>query len=157
VSRGEPPRRQRGAALVELAVAAPLVLLLLFGTIEAAWAFAQAADVRHGVREGARLAAVDFGDAAAIAEEVCDRMDLTTDPARVGVRFSGFDPAASGARGDAARITVTQSYDSLTGFLDPLFQDRSISSTVEFRLEQPLSGTASWWNDTETYRCDRFG
>jgi Flp pilus assembly protein TadG len=48
------PRSQRGAALVELAVILPLFVLLIFGMIEAGWAFAQANDVRHGAREGRR-------------------------------------------------------------------------------------------------------
>ncbi|MGI9584504.1 MAG: TadE/TadG family type IV pilus assembly protein, partial [Acidimicrobiia bacterium] len=68
--------RESGAALVEMAMVLPLVVLLLFGMIEASWAFAQANDVRHGTREGARLAAVDYGDVAAIGTEVCDRMDI---------------------------------------------------------------------------------
>ena len=51
--------QESGAALVEMAVILPLLVLLLFGVIEASWAFAQANDVRHGAREGARLAAVE--------------------------------------------------------------------------------------------------
>lgn len=144
-------RRQRGAALVEMAIVAPLLILLFFGIIEGSWAYAQANDVRHGAREGARLAAVDFGDAATIAAEVCDRMDLKTTPENVTVAFSGFDGA--GVRGDTATITVRQTYDSVTGVLDPFFQGRVIGSSIEFRVERPLTGSASWWGDTTVRPC----
>ena len=46
-----------------MALVAPFLLLLLFGIIEFAWVFGQNLSVTHGAREGARLAAVDFGDA----------------------------------------------------------------------------------------------
>ena len=69
-------RREQGASLVEFAVILPLLVMLIFGVIEASWAFAQHNDVRHGAREGARLSAVDHGTLPQIGQEVCDRMDL---------------------------------------------------------------------------------
>ena len=59
-----------------MAFTLPLLLLLLFGIIEASWAFSQQNNIRHGAREGARLAAVDYGTVATIGQEVCDRMDI---------------------------------------------------------------------------------
>ena len=50
-----------GAALVEFALIAPILFLLIFGVIEFGWAFSQNMDVRHGARETARLAAVNYG------------------------------------------------------------------------------------------------
>ncbi len=140
--------RESGAALVEMALVAPLLLLLLFGIIEASWAFSQTADLRHGAREGARLAAVDFGDRDVIRAEVCSRMDLSTDPARVEIVFSDLN--GTGERNDSARITVRQQYSSLTGFLDGIFQDKMLTSSIEFRLERPVDGTASWWGAPDT-------
>ncbi|HSP04647.1 MAG TPA: TadE family protein, partial [Acidimicrobiales bacterium] len=50
---------ERGAALVEFALIATPLFLILFGTIEFGWAFFQLNDIRHGAREGIRLVAVD--------------------------------------------------------------------------------------------------
>ncbi|MDX1747957.1 MAG: TadE/TadG family type IV pilus assembly protein, partial [Halobacteriales archaeon] len=69
--------RERGAALVEFAVLAPLLILLVLGIVEFGWKFGQFNDVRHGAREGGRYAAVD-GDGtgnAAIHTRVCQAMD----------------------------------------------------------------------------------
>ena len=81
---------KRGANLVEFAILAPLLVMLLFGIIEFAWIFAQNLYVRHGAREGARLAAVNFpagvnnggartaANRPALVNETCGRMDLAT-------------------------------------------------------------------------------
>jgi hypothetical protein len=145
--------REKGAVLVEFALILPIFLMLIFGIVEASWAFAQASDVRHGVREGARLAAVDFGNAPAIGAQMCDRMDLKTDPSRVTIRFHTFN--GPGERGNSASLRVEHKYDSLTGFLDPIFQDTVISSDIEFRVERPVAGQgpAQWWGDGGVITC----
>ena len=40
---------EKGASLVEFALILPLFLLLIFGMMEAAWAFAQTNDIHHAV------------------------------------------------------------------------------------------------------------
>jgi Flp pilus assembly protein TadG len=135
---------ERGAALVEFAVILPVLLVLLFGIIEASWAFAQQNDVRHGAREGARLAAVDFGDVNAIANEVCARMEIVYPAKTPTVELTPL--SASGGTGGHAKITVSTNPDSLTGFVDGLIGAIRLESTIEFRLEQPGIGEAQWWN-----------
>ena len=134
-----------GAALVEFAIILPLVVLLLFGIIEASWAFSQASDVRHGAREGARLAAVDWGDITAIGNEVCDRMDIGGSIVTVTLG-AATTPAEAGTRGSEGRITVQVTYQSITGFLDAWLGGKEITSDIDFNLEQPTTGEASWWN-----------
>ncbi len=113
--------------------------------IEASWAFAQSNDVRHGAREGARLAAVDFGDVTAIATEICDRMD--TKGGGITVTLGSGNPTPDpGDQGSVGRITVTTTYASITGVVDQFFNGRSLSSDIDFVLEQPLNGEAQWWN-----------
>ena len=146
--------RQSGAAMVELAVILPIFVLLLFGMIEASWAFAQSNDVRHGAREGARLAAVDFGDVATIGAEVCDRMDVTGGGVTVTLS-PGSSPADPGDRGSTGRIQVTVVYSSITGAVDQFFDGKTLSSDIDFILEQPLTGEAQWWNTGSggTFTC----
>jgi Flp pilus assembly protein TadG len=136
---------ERGAALVEFAIILPLVVLLLFGIVEASWAFSQANDARHGAREGARLAAVDWGDVTAIGTEVCDRMDIGGSIVTVTLA-AATSPAEAGNRGSEGRITVQVTYQSITGFLDGWLGGKQITSDIDFNLEQPITGEASWWN-----------
>lgn len=134
-----------------MAIILPLVVLLLFGIIEASWAFAQANDVRHGAREGARLAAVDYGDVATIGAEVCDRMDIQGSGVTVSLG-DGSSGADDGARGSEGQITVEVTYQSLTGFLDTWFGGKKLNSDIFFVTEQPLTPSAQWWSGG-THSC----
>jgi Flp pilus assembly protein TadG len=140
--------REKGANLVEFALIAPFLILLLFGIIEFAWLFAQNLDVRHGAREGGRLAAVNYPvgptdgsvarngtDTAALVSEICGRMDIATG-ATVGLQ-------SAGGVGDAVAVAVSAPGNTLTGLLDwALPPGLTLSSTIESRLEQP----ATWSN-----------
>jgi hypothetical protein len=62
MSRRHHRRGEKGAALIEFAIVAPLVLLLVMGTIDFGFIFNDTLQLRQGVREGAREAAVgSFG------------------------------------------------------------------------------------------------
>ena len=50
-------RSERGANLVEFAMVAPFLILLLVGVVEFSWTLATNLDVKQGAREGARLTA----------------------------------------------------------------------------------------------------
>lgn len=135
---------ERGAGLVEFSLVFPLLIALIFGIIESSWAFSQHNDIRHGAREGARLAAVDFGDVQDIAEEVCDRMQVVRDNQAVTVTLTPM--SATGTTGGQAQITVRANVQTLTGLLDFAFGQVKLTSTIEFRVEDPLTGEAQWWN-----------
>ncbi len=142
-------KSDRGASLVEFALVAPLLLLLLIGMVELGWLFAQNLDVRHGAREGARLAAVNYPEGPApnsgsrsdanrdaLVAEVCSRMQT---PASATV-----DMSSTGGVGDAATVVVQSPGDTLTGFIDFLLPPSlTLSSTVQIRLEQEAT-----WTDT---------
>jgi Flp pilus assembly protein TadG len=128
--------REKGASAVEFAIVLPLFLLLVFGTMEVGWLFAQQVEVRNAAREGARLAVVDSDSAVNMRSEVCDRAPLSADRARVGFTLTG----------DTAIVRVEQDYASLTGFI-PAFNAITIGSTVEMRLERTVS---NWGNSPLT-------
>ena len=144
-------RRDRGANLVEFALLAPFLLLLIFGMIEFAWLFSQNLDARHGAREGARLIAVNYPDGPnpstfatpalqtnAIVAEICNRMDVTTD-ALVTLQ-------SAGDVGDPATAKIDSPPDTLTGFMDwAIPASLRLVSEVEIRVEQP----AGWANTTD--------
>lgn len=54
--------KEKGQALVEMALILPVLLLLLFGIIEFGRIFSAGLMVTHGAREGARLGAVGAAD-----------------------------------------------------------------------------------------------
>jgi Flp pilus assembly protein TadG len=127
-----------------MAIALPLLLLLLFGIMEASWAFAQQNDVRHGAREGARAAAVDtlsLNDAVVAA---CDSMDIANPAEGITVTFTSW--SGDGTTGSRASIRVEANIQTLTGFFGDLFGGK-VASDVEFRTEQPseLPAGAYWW------------
>ncbi len=123
---------------MEFAFVLPLLMLLLIGMVEFGWLFTQNIDLRHGAREGARLAAVDFGNETTLIAEVCNRMDVAGDPT-VTVEFS----RSGSAIGDSLVVSVSKPIATMTGFVDWAFSPgATISSTVESRLEQQPS-----WNN----------
>lgn len=135
---------ERGANLVEFALVAPLIFLLLFGTIEFGWAFAQNLDVKHTAREAGRLAAVN-ATAAEVEGRVCDNDLLDSANVTSIVRNGGT------LRGETATLTVAADWEQLTGLFNwALAVVSPLSSTVEFRLEQD---TATGWDGSELAPC----
>lgn len=136
---------ERGASLVEFALIAPFLILLLIGIIEFGYLFGEFNDVRHGAREGARIAAVNAGDNGFLHTTTCDAMDLTTN---ITVQFTD---GASGAIGDVGTVTVQATPGSLSGLnLIEIFLPNTLTTTVEFRLEQPSD---LWGTDAGAASC----
>jgi Flp pilus assembly protein TadG len=127
----------------------PFLIMLLFGIIEFAWVFAQNLDIRHGAREGARLAAVNFPigatngsvarndtDRDALIDEICARMQIAS-----GVTV---ELQSAGTVGSAATAKASAPRNTMTGLLDWVLSPSIVlSSDVEIRLEQPAT-----WTDT---------
>lgn len=159
-TRSDRRGRDDGVALVEFAIVAPLLFLLIFGIIEFGYAFFQNLDVRHGARETARVAAVNFGGEdpsctagdsaacndsrlAAIVTEACDRMSNDDDVIVHIMREDGPDSNISNFDvGDSAVVFVEKPLEQITMFLDPFLSGIDLSSRVEIRLEQPAQWTA---------------
>ena len=130
-------RREKGASLVEFAILAPFLILLLFGIIEFAWVFATNLDVKHGAREGARITAVNTPDTGNVdlAAEICSRMELVgSNTATIITWASDGTPAV----GEGVTVTVSTPLTTLTGIMDWAFGGvPTLDSTVEIRIEQP--------------------
>ena len=127
----------RGANLVEFAVIAPLLFLLLFGIIEFAWLFASNLDVRQGAREAVRIAATDRLPNAGTPEvDICDGLNLTHRPTTlVSITRAGDNV------GDAITVSIDAEAETITGLLDwAIPAGMRLASTVNLRQEQ----TPSW-------------
>jgi TadE-like protein len=158
--RPERARSERGAALVEFALVVPILVLILFAIVEFGWAFFQNLDVRHGAREGARLAAVNYSRTGAVGDdqraeiiaETCRRMD-SSEQVEVGVALIDGSDGNEGVNdvGDSVIVSVRAQLDQLTGFLGFALDDVQLKSTVETRLEQEASFTST---PVEYVPCD---
>jgi len=131
-------RSDRGAALVEFTIVMLLLITLLFGIMEAGWAFSQSVEIRNAAREGGRIAVVDYGDATAIGNEVCNRAGLTG----AGTQVTITRLPATGPPYESIEVSISKGYETLTGFL-PVFEGLTLSSTVEMRLERELVNLVS--------------
>lgn len=127
-----------GAAAVELALVAPIVLLLMFGLINFAVLFAQKLAVNNAVREGARAAVV--GSAQYSTVDVQSKVQtalngtIAMNPSDVTVTSIG-SCADSGVGND---YTVRANYDSslLMPMLIPGFPGSfNIDGTAVYRCE----------------------
>lgn len=135
--------RERGANLVEFALLAPLLIMLLFGIIEFGWLFSVNLDVRHGAREGARMAATDDLGGTPVST-ICGRMDLANDPqTTVAVSRTGDQI------GDDITVTIANPANSLTGIMDwAIPASLQLTSTITVRQEQVPS-----WATISTTNC----
>lgn len=126
---------ERGASLVEFAILAPLLIVLLLGIVEFGWGIAQQLDLRHKAREALRVAVVD-GTVAEIRNRVCSD-DIVDNAAIIRIQnlASGTDP------GDTAGVVVEADLIEITGFFDWAWPSATIESEVYGRVEQP---TTNW-------------
>jgi Flp pilus assembly protein TadG len=132
--------RENGASLIEFALLMPLLILLILGIVEFGWLFSQNNDVKHGAREGARSAAVNLGDNSVLLARTCDSMDLASNIVTVQ-----FTDSAGGNIGEAASVSVVATPTSLSGLgLIEALMPTTLTSTIEFRLEQPSSSWGSF-------------
>lgn len=134
--------REEGANLVEFALLAPLLIILLLGIIEFGFLMGEWNEVKHGAHEGARLAAVDDSD---FVDRTCDSMALHSSSTTVDVTFTG-----GGTIGDQGTVVVTASnVSSLSGLgIIEVFLPTTISADADFRIEQDSS-----WSDPTTATC----
>jgi hypothetical protein len=154
--------RERGAALVEFAIVANLLFLIIFVMIEFGIAYNDYISVRQGTREAARLGVVNDLDgappcridganvsppedpvtqASATQALICkakDRIGLDGDSTKVRVEITGD------AIGENLRICARFPVEALTGFSAPFISGKVLSSEVTMRLEQvPIYGEYS--------------
>ncbi len=121
-------KRERGAVLVELALALPILLLLLLGIIEAGLALSAQITMRQAAAEAARLTAVGepIGPACGQLNDL-----LTGTVSDVGISASG-----TGTRSRPRHRGPTP----VSPGIIPYFNNLSLSETATARLEQPGGG-----------------
>ena len=148
IFRGQKKDKERGANLVEFAILMPLLVLLILGIVELGFKFSQFNELRHGVREGARYAAVTRPDLngsgvdnSDIVKAVCDAINLPNTTLSIAL---ANESGGSGNRLDYASVEVTATVPSLTSV--PIisgFIPTSLTNKAVFRLEQDFAAGVS--------------
>ena len=139
-------RRSRGAALLEFALVFPILVLLLFGTVDFGIALLNLNTTKQGAREGARQAVVaNFGSSTScvatpdsISGEarklIClvkNRIGLNSTDTRLKINFPDANQV-----GDSLLVCAQYPMRSTTGLLAPALNGRVIRTKVEMRIEK---------------------
>jgi Flp pilus assembly protein TadG len=129
--------RQRGIALIELAIVLPLLMLITFGVMEYGWMFTTTAEVTNAARHGARLGVRPDADSAQVTADIDTFMDAA------GLGDSGYEVTLTPAEvadllpGETFTVLITVPYENveLTGF--PLPTPESLKAQVTMAKEGP--------------------
>jgi Flp pilus assembly protein TadG len=130
-------RRENGAAAVEFAIVASVLVMLVFGVIEFGLGFWQVQNLRAATREGARVAAVQGS-----ATQVSDAM-VNASSGSLPAGFTGFTLSpATGCTSDTIgqQVTVTIQNASLAPSVRDAFTI-DIPLMPTFNINPTLSGT----------------
>jgi Flp pilus assembly protein TadG len=131
-------RRRRGAAIVEFALIAPILFLLIMGSIEFGRA-AMAKDLlANAARAGARTGALPGKSNGDIESQANTSLsDSGVSGATVAITVNGATTdAAAAMQGDIVQVTVTVPYKSVSWLPSPWFLgNTTLSETVFMRRE----------------------
>ena len=129
---------QRGQALVEFALVLPLLLIVVFITVDFGVGLTRWIAITNAAREGARLGAVGAAEGA-IRQKVVDTSDGILNDGDIEVGFSDADGNGGIDPGDSVVVDVSYNYDLITPlgrFLTVTFDPLTLSACSDMRLEQ---------------------
>lgn len=120
-------RNERGAAAVEFAIVLPLLLTILFGTIEWGYYFFTREIVINSAREGARAGTLQYASGTDVPAAACNttfayltNSGLIASKATVlykkWVKTTGLETCPN----NSSCVDVVYTYSSMTGFVDAL-------------------------------------
>lgn len=122
---GRRQRRERGQALVEVALVVPVLLIMVLGTVDFGWALRSWMTVTNSAREGAHAGALGAS---------CEDIQQRAVGASAGL-LSAADVSVKNCRGDPGTsvvVTVTHDYSFVTplGSLLTTFSGSTLPSTI---------------------------
>ena len=131
-----------GAAAVEFALISGVLFALMFGIMQYGFYFFQATAAEHGMREGARLAAVGRLDCDELAAEVADRSGSAgIEASSVSLRTVDTNPPDGYSRGDTLVVSGEWSPARIGLVPVPSRRTESVTTSVELLGEDGHTGT----------------
>ena len=151
-------RSDEGASAVEFALVLPILLVLVFGVIDYGWWFGETLGLRSGVREAARLGAVNeiapgANSADAVKAVMLERSpQLASDANALEVAVRLYGPGATGEiPGTGSTLLVCARFpgESITGMGDAIYpfpDNHTASATMRMEKMAVLtdSETSNW-------------
>jgi Flp pilus assembly protein TadG len=140
-------RRNRsiGQALVELALALPVIVLLVFGLVDLGRAVYAWTAISNAAREGARLAIVNQAETAGVSEAAREAAEQATglgidpaDPAQVAVAYRSADLASAcpaRAIGCVAEVRVRYQFMPVTPVIGQIVGPITLAATTQIPIE----------------------
>jgi len=130
---------QRGQALVEFAFVLPLLLFVLFATVDFGIGLTRWIAVTNAAREGARLGAVG-ADEGAIRQKVIDTSNDILADGVIAVAYADVDGGGIGP-GDSVVVDVQHEYNLISPLgrilgIIPSLDSITLSACSDMRLEQ---------------------
>lgn len=128
--------KRSGAAVVEFAVVAPLLLLLVLGTIEYGRFVMVQQVLTNAAREGARQAVIDGSSSSSVVQVVSD---YCTDAQVAGVTVTVSTNPSVAAPGLPITVTAQTSFDQVSWFPAPIYlQGAIVSASSTMRREEGI-------------------
>ena len=149
--------REAGNALVEFAIVAPLLLLLVFGIIDFGLTLNHDVDLTNGVREAARQGVVadytgsDAGCSAVVgpaAQLACFARDNIGLGDKTAVSIS-YPTGTNYVVGQILVVCASTPMTSTTGFLATFLSGHFLHAEVKMRLEQAPGTSPGSFADTQ--------
>jgi Flp pilus assembly protein TadG len=125
--------KRRGAAVVEMAVVTPLLLLILFGIMEFGWVFMMEQTITNATREAARVGILQGATHTDIQNRFTQAM-APTGIAVTGDMLTIVDPTTADPT-LTVRVSMPYSKVSILGNFLGLNQSRMIGSSCSMRAE----------------------
>lgn len=129
--------RDRGAAAVEFALVVPVLILLIFGSIEFGLAIQARTMIGNAAREGVRVASLG-GSVADVQASALNALGSVSGTKTVAYTCttsgsSTCDPAAPG-KNSVATVVVTLNYTGITGMF-PQLTNATLTAASVMRIE----------------------
>jgi hypothetical protein len=151
-------RGERGTALIELAVALPILTLLLFGLVEFGVTYNDYISLRDGVRQATREGSVgNFGPASTtgspcyltgatsassnVKSLIClTKAEIGLDASKLRVKVLSGAPAFTGngtfAKNDSLIVCAQYPVNAVTGMIGQFLNGRALQTRTAFRIEK---------------------
>jgi hypothetical protein len=133
----------RGQALVEFALALPILLLLMTGVFEFGNYFYTRVSIRHSVLEATRFAVTgrqledpdDEGEYLTRAESIVQVIENKASAVHVDLRSVTLTPSDGGGPGDVVRIEVRYNYAFSLPFVRNFFPPDALGFSVRTAMK----------------------
>lgn len=138
------PRRQSGATLVEMAIIAPVFLLVLVAIIELSMMFFATLTMQYAVREGGRYAITgETADPALVIARIRSNAlgmyERTSPQVSVnGTKYTSYGKGMFGAPGDILVIQLDCSWPVTTPLLSSFFTDGAYRFSVAATMRNEI-------------------